>query len=227
MFSVKSNARLLTPQLNHISMKLPSVPLLSQRNSIDQNQFCNASTVTDCERDYCACTHVLRVKLNSVVEVILVDEGLPTNLLTYTSTDYQFNDHTYTFFPLLGFAYDANHPFHLHGYQFRVIAMERIGRNITVEKVKALDKRGAIRRNLDHAPLKDTVTVPDGGYTILRFYANNPGENIYRTTIFLNYYYYYYFPQLSYSFISCFLSFFQAIGCFIVTLNFTRRLECH
>ncbi|XP_029042896.1 laccase-1-like isoform X2 [Osmia bicornis bicornis] len=145
---VKSNARLLTPQLNHISMKLPSVPLLSQRNSIDQKQFCNASTVTDCERDYCACTHVLRVKLNSVVEVILVDEG---------------------------FAYDANHPFHLHGYQFRVIAMERIGKNITVEKVKALDKKGAIRRNLDHAPLKDTVTVPDGGYTILRFYANNPG----------------------------------------------------
>nr|XP_012152944.1 PREDICTED: laccase-1-like isoform X2 [Megachile rotundata]XP_012152945.1 PREDICTED: laccase-1-like isoform X2 [Megachile rotundata] len=144
----KSNARVLTPQLNHISMKLPSVPLLPQRDSLDQNQFCNASTVHDCEQHYCACTHVLRVKLDSVVELILVDEG---------------------------FAYDANHPFHLHGYQFRVIAMERVGKSVTVEQVRALDRKGAIRRNLDHAPLKDTVTVPDGGYTVLRFHANNPG----------------------------------------------------
>lgn len=77
--------------------------------------------------------------------------------------------------PSLGFAYDANHPFHIHGYQFRVIAMERLGRNVTVEQVKKLDKEGLIRRHLDHAPLKDTVTVPDGGYTVVRFYADNPG----------------------------------------------------
>ncbi|XP_043509689.1 laccase-2-like isoform X3 [Frieseomelitta varia] len=145
---VKDTKRVLTPQLNHISMKLPPMPLLSQRDFIDSDQFCNASTVQDCIQDYCACTHVLQVKLGSVVEIILVDEG---------------------------FAYDANHPFHLHGYQFRVIAMERIGKNVTVDQIKALDKKGAIRRNLDRAPLKDTVTVPDGGYTILRFHANNPG----------------------------------------------------
>ncbi|XP_076239494.1 uncharacterized protein LOC143182413 [Calliopsis andreniformis] len=145
---VKDAKRVLTPQLNHISMKLPAVPLLSQRDAVDQNKFCNASTVEGCERNYCACTHVLQVKLASIVEIVLVDEGL---------------------------AYDANHPFHLHGYQFRVIAMERLGRNITVEKVKKLDEEGLIRRHLDHAPLKDTVTVPDGGYTIVRFYANNPG----------------------------------------------------
>ncbi|XP_017757142.1 PREDICTED: laccase-4-like isoform X2 [Eufriesea mexicana] len=132
---VKNTKRVLTPQLNHISMKLPSIPLLSQRDFIDSNQFCNASTVQGCVEDYCACTHVLRVKLGSVVEIILVDEG---------------------------FAYDANHPFHLHGYQFRVISMKRVGKNITVDQVKALDKKGAIQRNLDRAPLKDTVTVPDG-----------------------------------------------------------------
>ncbi|KZC09029.1 L-ascorbate oxidase, partial [Dufourea novaeangliae] len=145
---VKEAMRVLTPQLNHISMKLPPVPLLSQRDTVDQTKFCNESTVQGCEQDYCACTHVLRVKLGSVVELVLVDEG---------------------------FAYDANHPFHIHGYQFRVIAMERVGRNVTVESVKKLDKDGKIRRNLDHAPLKDTVTVPDGGYTIVRFHANNPG----------------------------------------------------
>ncbi|XP_026666521.1 laccase-1-like isoform X2 [Ceratina calcarata] len=149
-YQVNESKRVLTPQLNHISMKLPPVALLPQRDFVDSDRFCNASSVRtqDCERDYCTCTHVLRVKLDSVVEIVLVDEG---------------------------FAYDANHPFHLHGYQFRVIAMERVGKNITVSRVKELDETGAIRRNLDRAPLKDTVTVPDGGYTILRFHANNPG----------------------------------------------------
>ncbi|XP_018402155.1 PREDICTED: laccase-4-like [Cyphomyrmex costatus] len=140
--------QVFTPQLNHISMKLPSFPLLPERHLIKPNQFCNSSTVGECENDYCACTHVLQVKTNSVVELVLVDEGVP---------------------------YDANHPFHLHGYQFRVVAMERIGHNTTADEVRELDKQGLIHRKLKRAPLKDTVTVPDGGYTIVRFYANNPG----------------------------------------------------
>lgn len=32
-----------------------------------------------------------------------------------------------------------------------------------------------MKRRLSGAPIKDTVTVPDGGYTIIRFVANNPG----------------------------------------------------
>lgn len=162
-------------------MKLPPMPLLSQRDFIDSDQFCNSSTVQGCVQDYCACTHVLRVNLDSVVEIVLVDEGLSIILYFYIicARDAIFKSKycliSNRIFYSLGFAYDANHPFHLHGYQFRVIAMERVGENVTVDKVKALDKEGAIRRNLDHAPLKDTVTVPDGGYTVVRFHANNPG----------------------------------------------------
>ncbi|XP_043270972.1 laccase-1-like [Venturia canescens] len=144
----KGENRRLTPQLNHISMKLPSFPLLPQRDSILPDQFCNASTVHNCVDEFCACTHVLQVKLGSVVELVLIDTG---------------------------FAYDANHPFHLHGHQFRVVAMRRVGENVTVETVKRLDEEGLIVRNLDRPPIKDTVTVPDGGYTIVRFHAYNPG----------------------------------------------------
>lgn len=54
--------------------------------------------------------------------------------------------------------------------------MEKIGFNTTADEVRELDRQGLIERKLKRAPLKDTVTVPDGGYTIVRFYADNPGK---------------------------------------------------
>ena len=38
-----------------------------------------------------------------------------------------------------------------------------------------MDKRGEIKRNLVNPPIKDTVMVPDGGFTVIRFLADNPG----------------------------------------------------
>ncbi|XP_031333114.1 laccase-4-like isoform X2 [Photinus pyralis] len=140
--------QLQTPQLNHISLKLPSFPLLPGRNQLDTSLFCNKSNTVHCNESYCECTHVLQVPLNSVVELILIDRG---------------------------FSFDANHPFHLHGHTFRVIGMGRIGRNVTEEEITILDGSGFLKRNMTRPPKKDTVTVPDGGYTILRFLASNPG----------------------------------------------------
>lgn len=142
----KSN-RLYTPQLNHISMKLPSSPLLLTRPSSDN--FCNASSINEtCREDYCECSHVLSVRLNSVVEIIIVDEGV---------------------------TFDANHPFHLHGHSFRVVGMRRLANDTTIDEVKEFDRQGLLKRNLKRPPIKDTVTVPDGGYTVIRFKADNPG----------------------------------------------------
>ena len=49
--------------------------------------------------------------------------------------------------------------------------------NTTVEEVAALDAVGGITRRLEDTIRKDTVTIPDGGYTIVRFTADNPGES--------------------------------------------------
>ncbi|XP_044756692.1 laccase-4-like isoform X2 [Coccinella septempunctata] len=146
----KNDMLLLTPQLNHISMKFLPLSLLTQRNEIKEESLCNETTVRDmnCRNDYCECPHIINIGLNDVVELIIIDKG---------------------------FAYDANHPFHLHGHAFRVVAMEKLGPNTTAEEVYRLDKAGKIKRNLKNPPWKDTVTVPDGGYTILRFHATNPG----------------------------------------------------
>lgn len=43
-------------------------------------------------------------------------------------------------------------------------------------RVMALDAEGSLERNLEQPIHKDTVMVPSGGYTVVRFKADNPGE---------------------------------------------------
>lgn len=132
-------------------MKMPAVPAMIAKEKLEAT-FCNQTSLQaqgiNCKESFCECTHVLQVRLNSVVEMIFVDEGV---------------------------TYDANHMFHLHGNSFHVIGMDRLGSNVTIEEIKELDKMGRLRRKLNNSVKKDTVTVPDGGYTIIRFYADNPG----------------------------------------------------
>lgn len=82
---------------------MPSMPLLVAKDDLDESKFCNESSLAnmniDCSVDFCECNHVLQVPLNATVELVLVDEG---------------------------YRYDANHPFHLHGHGFKVVAMERL-----------------------------------------------------------------------------------------------------
>nr|CAH7744303.1 unnamed protein product [Callosobruchus chinensis] len=75
--------------------------------------------------------------------------------------------------------FDDVHSFHLHGYSFKVLGMGTpADLNITAANttiIKALDEQGLLERNLIDPPGKDTVTVPNHGYVIFRFRANNPG----------------------------------------------------
>ncbi|OXU24077.1 hypothetical protein TSAR_003554 [Trichomalopsis sarcophagae] len=121
---------------NHIGLKLPSFPPLSQPDMIRDDTFCNSTTLADknCIDNECACTHVLQVKLNRVVELVIVDE-----------------------------------------------AMKALAEQVSVDLVKKLDREGKIKRNLNQAPLEDTVEVSTNGYTIVRFHATNPGQFNYIT----------------------------------------------
>ena len=49
------------------------------------------------------------------------------------------------------------------------------GNNITKQMVIDKDQAGDIPRNLESPPYKDTVVVPDAGYTLVRMTASNPG----------------------------------------------------
>lgn len=172
-YSVPTEKRQSTVQLNHITLKLPSFPLLSQTELIKPGSFCNSSSVSpSCKTEFCDCTHVLQIKLNNVVEIVFVNEGKLRSLLYSGPKDWLLTTRL-----ISGNNLPAGHPLHLHGHFFRVVAADRVkdGR-ATVEKVKQLDREGKVKRKLDHAPIKDTMKVPINGYTIVRFHANNPGK---------------------------------------------------
>ncbi|XP_061163506.1 uncharacterized protein LOC133172595 isoform X2 [Saccostrea echinata] len=141
---------MFSPQINRISYSAPPSPPLTQYTKDLEDIFCDGTSFKDknCKKEFCECTHRVKIKLGEVVEMVLVDEGKHM---------------------------DNNHPMHMHGYNFRVVAMEKLGNMTSVEHVRFMDDMGLINRKLHRAISKDTVTVPDGGYTIIRFHATNPG----------------------------------------------------
>ncbi|XP_033637829.1 laccase-4-like [Asterias rubens] len=147
---IERSHHLYSPQINHLSFKFPPSPPLTQFEDIPMDQMCTPETTLDkdCVKEYCECIYTIQVKLGEVVEFVLVDEGV---------------------------TFDASHPMHLHGHSFRVVALEKLGPSTSVQEVIALDRAGNITRKLTGAPRKDTVIVPDGGLTAIRFEADNPG----------------------------------------------------
>lgn len=74
---------------------------------------------------------------------------------------------------------NLSHPFHLHGTSFSVIGMGRSPdaniKKINLKHALEWDRKGLLHRQFGKPPLKDTVAVPNNGYVVLRFRADNPG----------------------------------------------------
>lgn len=142
-----------TPQINNLTFAPPATPLLL--GGASEGNICNVDSPPvgrQCHQDYCECLHMYTVPLGATVDLVLIDEG-------------QYGD--------------ENHPIHMHGEYFWVLAQGRPNdvddAFITRSQVMEMDQQGLIERNLIDPPYKDTVTIPDGGYTVVRFTANNPG----------------------------------------------------
>jgi len=75
---------------------------------------------------------------------------------------------------------NLSHPFHLHGYAFKVVGIgrspDRNVKKINLKHALDLDKRGLLHREFNLPPAKDTIAVPNNGYVIFRFRADNPGK---------------------------------------------------
>ncbi|XP_012225378.2 uncharacterized protein [Linepithema humile] len=151
MYMVSEDGNLLNAVVDGISFKFPPSPPLSQPEDIPSNQYCNENTLFEhCPGNgACTCTHKLNIPLNSIVEILLIDELQVTNL---------------------------THPFHMHGHAFYVMSMGRTNvSSINWKIVWEMDRKQQVNRCFDKPVMKDTVIIPYNGYTILRFHADNPG----------------------------------------------------
>ncbi|ESW12433.1 hypothetical protein PHAVU_008G112100 [Phaseolus vulgaris] len=84
-------------------------------------------------------TKVKKLKFNSTVEIVLQNTALLDT---------------------------ENHPMHIHGFNFFVLAQGFGNFNATRDRVKF---------NLVNPQMRNTIAVPDAGWAVIRFKANNPG----------------------------------------------------
>ena len=63
--------------INNISFHFPSFPLLTQPEEIDEKMFCDEFNIPErcLGKSVCPCVHRLKVKLNSIVELVIVDQS--------------------------------------------------------------------------------------------------------------------------------------------------------
>lgn len=162
--------RVATPQINNLSFRPPPKPLLVNRRAL-KSENCSSEGVrqNQCSANHCECLHTLNIALGSYVDLVLIGEG-PAN--------------------------GTAHPVHLHGHKFWVLSQvgavevpDTAADNATLpegatgaeseflarSKVMKLDVEGKLVRNLESPVMKDSVTIPPGGYTIIRLVADNPG----------------------------------------------------
>lgn len=160
--------------IDEISYVAPPSPMLSQLHDIPPEQFCNGDNrPPDCGMN-CMCTHTVDIPLNAIVEVVLVDEGMRRLRSTLNKNKFIFA------FCSTVQQTNLSHPFHLHGTSFHVIGMGRSPdtnvKKINLKHALEWDRKGLLHRQFGKPPLKDTIAVPNNGYVVLRFRADNPGQ---------------------------------------------------
>lgn len=139
--------------VNNISFTSPSFNILTQTNEITDDIFCDENNLPKhcANRKICPCSHRIKIELNSVVEIVLIDDRESIG--------------------------PENHPFHMHGYSFTVteIGQDKKQR-MTIPEYKRLEREHQLPViSSNDAVLKDTVNIPSNGYAVVRFRADNPG----------------------------------------------------
>ena len=82
--SLVAGGNALAAKLGNISNIAAPVALISQEKELPRSRYCSLSNYKSrCKKSgVCQCTHVEKIPLNAVVEIVLVDEGIytPSNI---------------------------------------------------------------------------------------------------------------------------------------------------
>ncbi|CAL1531522.1 unnamed protein product [Lymnaea stagnalis] len=172
-FSVRSATAIIsTPGgINGRTFKFPTVPALTQPQEV--TTACNKD---DCgEEKVCKCSYTVNLEYNKVYQFVFLNMGAGKGWV---------------------------HPIHMHGHSFHVVKIGYPTYNRTTGKILHdnldIDCQGNADREksfcnvakwansswggntvpgleLEFPPVKDTITVPTGGYVVVRIRADNPG----------------------------------------------------
>jgi hypothetical protein len=63
------------PQIDRISYVPAASPPLTQRDTVTNQTFCRSNAPTNCLNGFCRCTHIIEIKRNELVEMVIVDES--------------------------------------------------------------------------------------------------------------------------------------------------------
>ena len=119
-----------------------------------------------------------QAEVDDVIEIFFIDEGFAFDV------SHSFHLHGHAFY-VLAMERHAKYPDHYGPSRkdgiskifqdMQVVLAKCInflsGNSIKKVKVVQMNEAGEIKRNLVNPPLKDTVMVPDGGFTLVRFRA--------------------------------------------------------
>ncbi|CAL7947016.1 unnamed protein product [Xylocopa violacea] len=138
-------------QINHMSFKYPTSPLLSQPENTPLESICSLERRSrECADTplFCECIQIIEVSPKKNVDIILINQGFGGNV-SYT--------------------------FHVHGYHASILGRNSFVRPITKEEVMRLDRNKQLHRNFKNPSQKDSFVVPNKGYVILRLFTDNLG----------------------------------------------------
>ncbi|XP_014291976.1 uncharacterized protein [Halyomorpha halys] len=138
--------------VNNISFTFPPSNMLTQFNEIPRGYLCNSQCYSSNIQKACSCSNFYNLPYNTVVNVIIYDNGNRPAL---------------------------PHPYHLHGFNFHVLAQGVFPSTDPQDKQLMLNRMMYLLNNdnvnLRSRPQRDTISVPPLGYVLTRFYTDNPG----------------------------------------------------
>lgn len=116
----------------------------------------------------CHCVHRLKVKINSIVEITVIDDGRGK---VHEVIDNLFKS------CLISEIGALNHPFHLHGHQLVLMNMGQFPNDtpLTDKLTHKMLTNPKFRNESQKFVNKDTFSVPSNGFVVFRFKADNPG----------------------------------------------------
>ncbi|CAG9114637.1 unnamed protein product [Plutella xylostella] len=135
-------------QINGKSFLYPNAPLLLYPKEVRAETICAVGE--EDERRDPQCVQVLNAERNDVIELALVNEGFGSN-------------DTYTF--------------HMHGSSVQIVATWQNPARTPLSKadfLKLTNENNVVSKSAN-PPLKDTIVVPNKGFTIIRMRLSQPG----------------------------------------------------